>query len=377
MFFKSLPRENSTPKISSFRRDEKPFVSDAESLLDLDETTVSQRRILCPDDSLENTRNMDLSSDENSDYSEKENSRTSDDLANENSRDSAISLALDAKSDQFKRLKLKSKSQLFKFFHNNPPLPPSISLDLEEESNDNEKEKQQQLIHYADINGLNLNIYPGLQSEMNYYGPEGESESQYDSIDYELYEEGPTLNAENYMNFSSSGLTDMYPTLNQYSDSGYNSPRSESSNFLYEYDGFDTSYPANLTETLANNYTDELLYYFESSNQNQNIHDTQYSQTRNREILRQPSKLSLTSIQTESETKTIPELDSKKDSKRDTQTPELFKKCKIKFLGIQKADPVQYVAKYGPNLVNLSDSPTNANLNTKPSVKYYKLSGQN
>jgi hypothetical protein len=375
MFFKSLPRDNSTPKINSFGNDERPFVSDDESLLDLDETTVSQRRILCPDDSiLENTRNMDLSSDENSDYSEKENSRTSDDLANEDSRDSAVSLALDTKSDQFKRLHLKSKSQLFKFFHNNPPLPPSITLDLEEKSNDDEKEKQQQLIHYADIDGLNLNNYPGLQSDINYYGSEGESESQYDSIDYELYEEGPTLNAENYMNFSNT--TDLYPTLNQYSDSGYNSPRSESSNFLYEYDntyGFDTSYPNNLTETLTNHYPHEFLYYFESSNENQNIHDTQYSQTRNREILRQPSTLSLKSLQSESKAKVIP----KQGSQQGSQTPELFKKCKIKFLGIQKADPVQYVAKYGPNLVNLSDSPTKVKSNSKPSVKYYKLSGQN
>ena len=359
MFFRSLPRAHSNYSENKSMVDSdlnKTFVSDSGSFSELDETTISQRRILCADDSI--IGNMDLSNDT---ISIKAGNLGEEFISDTKiSRDTTFSNSFS--SEEFLKNNLRSKSQIFKIF-GNPPLPPSIGP---EENLDKEEEMQQHHLTYNIENNQYIDsLYSELPSETNYYRSEGDYEYQYDSIDYDLYEEGPILNAENYIN--SPFKDEMYPTLS-HADSGYNSPQLfNRSSFSYDYDYFvDSSYTSDMVHSTN---SDEIVYYFEDYK-----NPLQTIEKKDQEVLRTPINFQPPNSKNESLI-TTHQANTKTSSSGTTKNIP-----KIIFLGVEKADPAQYVAKYGPNLINLSDnrsefSRSNQNLKkVEPSVKFYKLS---
>ena len=355
MFFRSSPRAHSNNSENKSMVDSdlnKTFVSDFGSFSELDETTISQRRILCADDSI--IGNMDLSNDT---ISIKAGNLGEEFISDTKiSRDTTLSNSIN--SEEFLKNNLRSKSQIFKIF-GNPPLPPSKGP---EENLDKEEEMQQHQMTYNIENEQYIDHYVG-PSETNYYRSEGEYEFQYDSIDYDLYEEGPILNAENYIN--SPFKDEMYPTFS-HADSGYNSPQLfNRSGFSYDYENdyfVDSSYSSDMVHSTN---SDEIFYYFEDYK-----NPLQTIEKKDQDVLRTPINFQPSNSKNESliaHTKTS-------SSGTTKNIP------KIIFLGVEKANPAQYVAKYGPNLINLSDnrfkfSRSSQNLKKyEPSVKFYKLS---
>jgi len=258
-------------------------------------------------------------------------------------------------SEEFIKNFQKTKSHIFKFFRN-PPLPPPIGP--EEDSDEEENQHQITCNEKNSNHDLNLNLYSDL--EKSDYKFEQEDGFLYDSIDYDLYEEGPVLSSRNYMNCSYT--TDI---IFDQCESGYNSPMSSNrSSFSYEYENsydFDSLYSSDLVLT-TNHYSNEMVYYYDDLMRKDSYKDSQeITEKINQETLKQP-------INFQSE-KTTP--------KKESLISGLVKKNqKIIFLGVEKVDPAQYVAKYGPSLVNSKYSQSKKDLNIKPSVKFYRLTGQ-
>ena len=311
MFFKSKPRHFSTPKLA----DSQAFVSESDTSIDLDETTLSQRKVLCPSETRnEHTPNFD---------SVARNNLTS---SGQSSDSNNTSLSISSKDSLNSTYEIAKKNIHL-------PLTSTVSRENNPETYYSQEEYELIIENHGDSSN----------PEADYY----ESELSLDSLDYNLYGNTATIygNINNYDN-----------TFNQ---TYFNFPVSTTYSNISP-----TEYiqPYNYTSNPHLNSLETMLHYYENLHSNPNDYDVKT------EIIDEVKR----GVREKKKPKSVADLEKEKNLKR---SPSPARTLKFKFLGIQKTDPAQYVAKYGPNLfANLSRINSNISLNTQPSVKYFKLS---